>query len=503
MGAMEFFTRRSPLSRNTLHLGEWFGHQEVFTKETLSPEEISFSFSVPSNSYLDLIFNLDEGGSSGIRFSNSEKFKSGLFRSDKKGKFISFNSVDFREKFEEVSFAKIKSESTGIVLSLNEQNFEFKRSEINSGSVGLRSGLEGTEIYSIKVKNRDSSIFKESFRNDKDWVKIFSLSFLLFFLLFSALLVLSVTPKTLNIAYGCIILFFGTWFLFDFYYWSSLSYPIRWKPLPYLADKLQFDTLEKVHRQIFNFWYTSTNWILNPKDQIEGRQPNIDFILNGPIFCDSENFEKRTTCESLGGHSDNLYFAQKRDLKILLVGSSQSIGAGATKLEDTFFVQLYKRIKQSRASNTVSALNVSVSGLTAGEVFSNYLKEHQFFSPNLILVNLGFNDYDTIFLSNSIKTIIEYGKRIDAQVILIKEPSSYTAPQDNEYIFKNFSIIDNFGSNKGLVVLDAFDFLNQTDIQKSGHLWWDQVHLSSYGQELLADWLFHKLDPTINKILGR
>jgi hypothetical protein len=42
-------------------------------------------------------------------------------------------------------------------------------------------------------------------------------------------------------------------------------------------------------------------------------------------------------------------------------------------------------------------------------------------------------------------------------------------------------------------VFDLYSYLNSDDVYDSGFLWWDSVHLSSYGQDLAAQWLALKL----------
>lgn len=51
--------------------------------------------------------------------------------------------------------------------------------------------------------------------------------------------------------------------------------------------------------------------------------------------------------------------------------------------------------------------------------------------------------------------------------------------------------------------LYSLPYLNSDDVYDSGFLWWDSVHLSSYGQDLAAQWLALKLQPTFMEMIGQ
>ena len=53
----------------------------------------------------------------------------------------------------------------------------------------------------------------------------------------------------------------------------------------------------------------------------------------------------------------------------------------------------------------------------------------------------------------------------------------------------------------GVPVLDLHGHLSAPEVVDSGFLWWDYVHLSSYGHRRAAEWLAPQLLPELRALL--
>jgi hypothetical protein len=85
MGADEFLLTRTLLAQNLLNLGSYHGYQEVIYRQPVTLGQIEFRFQVEDGSYLDMTYNRDGAGYSGLRLSRREDMPSILFPEYRKG----------------------------------------------------------------------------------------------------------------------------------------------------------------------------------------------------------------------------------------------------------------------------------------------------------------------------------------------------------------------------------------------------------------------------------
>jgi hypothetical protein len=94
-------------------------------------------------------------------------------------------------------------------------------------------------------------------------------------------------------------------------------------------------------------------------------------------------------------------------------------------------------------------------------------------TENFFAAMAGFLDFNA---TAGIKTILlEEGRSVETD-----------SPQG---LFANHQILRRLGRKYRVPVLPLHDFLSESARLGNGTLWWDQVHLTSYGQELTAAWL--------------
>ncbi len=83
---------------------------------------------------------------------------------------------------------------------------------------------------------------------------------------------------------------------------------------------------------------------------------------------------------------------------------------------------------------------------------------------------------------------LDFNAAAGIKTILLEEAnSSEMAPGKN--LFANHQVLRQLGEKYGVPVLPLHGFLSESASLGNGWLWWDQVHLTSYGQEVTAGWL--------------
>jgi lysophospholipase L1-like esterase len=100
--------------------------------------------------------------------------------------------------------------------------------------------------------------------------------------------------------------------------------------------------------------------------------------------------------------------------------------------------------------------------------------------PEMVVVNLSNND-ETYGFKENLLEMYEVCRQNKIKVILVKEANS--PESHNIRLRDNHQVIEEIVSEKRIPCLDMHAYLSSPDIVDSGFLWWDFVHLTSYGQE--------------------
>ena len=175
----------------------------------------------------------------------------------------------------------------------------------------------------------------------------------------------------------------------------------------------------------------------------------------------------------------------------MFIGTSQTIGAGARDLDETFFARVHHHLRDALPhDNAVESFNVSVSGLQARELLSEYEGHYQGLHPNLVVINLSNTDVDPQSFSTSMRRFLMLNQESGIKTLLIEEANSR---EHTSHLLVNHRELEKLGAEFHVAVYSLHEYLNQPSIVARGALWWDPVHLTSYGHELVSDWLTPKL----------
>lgn len=504
MGGDEFLLLRDPLAGKVLNLGAWYGAQEVVFKAPLRPQRIFFRFKVPRGSYVDFTFGRQMGHFSGLRISYDPSFPSASFESTDDGGFLRMTPISNPSLTEGWHRASIDFSETGqqslplqIAAQIDDQiPIRISYRDSAQGRIGFRGALGGAWIDGISIIDHDGQRLEPSFNVTDKWTTAMAFNFS--FLSFLALLI---TIRKQNIfslrlfAFNALALslmaciFGGLWYSFDFYYWSALPNSALMHPLPSEEHKIPSQTFDHFRYGFFSEWYQLIGGETITLKGVSDRGYPMTRIWQGPIYCGPELFKK---CGLLDDKElEKLKSSRKNSYRILFIGSSQTVGACAQKLEHTFFSRVHHSLSRSLApSRTLESLNISVSGSNAERLYNDYEQRYQGFTPNLTVINLSVNDA-LVGFSTNIGKFLNLNRQKGIKTVLLEEAA--TSSYDNEKELEMHRVLREAAWKYGATVLPLHDYLHQPAQRGGGELWCDMAHLTSYGQDLIARWLAPKL----------
>jgi len=112
-------------------------------------------------------------------------------------------------------------------------------------------------------------------------------------------------------------------------------------------------------------------------------------------------------------------------------------------------------------------------------------KDHLYlFRPDLIILDLSNND-DARSFDKGLRSLLEWTGSIHSKTLFILEANS----PEVDKIRDRHAIMRNISTQYHVPLLDLNGYLTSDGVYDSGFLWWDHVHLTSYGQELAAEFI--------------
>ncbi len=498
IGGDEFLLTRIPLAQNILNLGSYFGFQEIILRDKLNPKEIQFYFKIEEDSYLDLTYNRNGSQYAGLRLSSSGDFSSISFTSTTEGRFLFSAAIPPPTLSPGWHKVSIKNSEVGLLLVIDEKAHLIPTAaQFSSGSIGFRSGMRGAKIDNIAIQTSQGNWVRHFFHNTKNWLSILTLNFALLVLagtIFSRI----IRHKGRNALFPWILISFtgisclGSWYVFDFFYYSQIIHSKTGITRPLFPDEHSSPlTLEELRYKTFNLWYRlSGGEEISRKAVIEKGYP-ANRIYKGPVYCGVSN--DRCFAGSLPDTLES-QAVKKLAYRIIFIGTSQTIGVGANRLEDTFYVRTHLYLRAGiPASIHLESINISVSGSNSKSLLKDYEQDYLKLRPDIVLINLANNDKWNKKFFPEISSILKKNKLSGIKTVLLEEASGQGDSSHRFALLTNHKELRKLAQLYNIPVYPLHEYLNQPSLSSSGTVWWDHVHLTSYGHELVAHWLAPKL----------
>ncbi len=459
-GAAHYFSGSQSLNRYRLDLGAWNGFQEVVSKDAISPKQIDFEFYLPRPSYFYAIFNKDEGGFSGIRISTSDVYDNCYFDAEDGGRFL--RRTPFQNDHlqpDSWNSCRLSFSSAAVAVSLNGLPVRsFPMDPKKEQRIGFRGSSGNVLIDDIRITTADGTVVRESFFN----VSLF-LSFF-----FTGLLTIAAAQA----AFGLFL--------------KARNVPsaeVLKKLLLLNVRVLIVSILTCGFVPLWSARYPSTTGFLRGLQRKEEAFLKAAPRLISDIIMEKYGFEK----------TEGLY-------RICFFGTSQTGGAGAKSPDDTSVRRLENLLnRSSRESVTVECINPSVGGGDTTRMLPYFQNDWINLKPNLVVAILSTNDTKDVFGPN-LQQIVLIGRKHGASTVFVLEANSPEFPYEI-FMAEKHAIMRRVGRENNIPVLDAHEYLKAR--RNDGILWWDIVHLTSFGHELMANFLYENLKPMIDEQIKR
>jgi lysophospholipase L1-like esterase len=444
MGAIAYQTDAQALARNRLDLGAWFGFQEVVYRHELDLAELDASIRFASGGYVSVLYDIGADGFSGIRFSDRDDMPSIHFRAQRTGRFIAADTLAPPERPAPDVWHAVRVAFAGnrVTVQLDGRTVgSFDRSD-GPSRIGFRGGQREALVDDLEFHLTGGAAFRETFTNTRHFLLIA----LIVFTGFAALLstggllarrrALPLRQVALGIAVANLVVIALMGILYAFQFVRPTSYPVigsRAKGLEaYFIRSRQGDVLEDLQQQY-------------------GRPAGAGVY------------------------------------RILFLGASQTWGAGALLPEDVWVRQLETMLNLGARGRKFECLNAGVSGFTARSTAA-FLDRLLHFGPQAAVIDLSSNDVDTVAFRVNLGRMVDTLMKRGIRTVLLLEANSpeqrYSDSPTGDLGVKH-DIVRDIGVTRGVPVIDLQRYLLERN--GTGFVWWDFVHLTSFGQRLVAE----------------
>jgi len=511
MGSEQFMTTRNAVFRDQLHLGEWHGFNEVSLKELVEPAAIEYHFRLSPGAYLYFIFNRSAAGHYGIRLSRNAKFPSMFYQADRVNKFVSRTALDptpgrlndgWHKLVLSFGSGQVTANLDGAVLASMPVKIEGPQ------IIGLRGGFLPADVNSVRITGTDGrTILDDSFSNRRHYRAVLTTVAVISLLLIGLTtipLLRRHSPYEFKLGVfrclmglGVAIMVLSLLFAFDYFFWSS-RYPYK-DYLPggarAFAVTVQFEALRKklfLYPKGVNVFPLDkqlsaaiTRW--DGDDRLDGGR----FHRGKPIiFREIVRYTRENPMvpEFLDeGQVRGLPPKSDRTIRVAFLGTSQTWGSGAERISETFVGRCHRLLAQALGDISVETYNFSISGSNSTELLGKYAESWRFARPDLLLINLSTNDAKSHTLTSNLRTLAQQARAAGGRIVFLLEPNA--AEVDHRGLREKHSAVQRLGQELRVPVWNLDGYMSSDSAYDSGMMWWDKVHLTSYGHGVVAEWL--------------
>ena len=465
MGSDTFVAGRQAFAGLHLNLHAWHGFQGLTLREPGRFDELSFRFLLGDQAYLCLFYATDGRTLKGIRISRNARFPSIRFEATPEGEFLrkeplATGDVEADEWYtlrlsaqgnpalsnpviarnESPSDAAIWACASPPTRHCNDQPIVLRPEQINT--IGFRGGMAKVLIDDVYARRADGSVFTEDFSAHRNRLVVFvtACSVLLIFTL-------------------------GLWAFLGFRGVGNRERMLSLLTAHLVLMIVAILTLLYVH--FATFFY-----------------PNVTPRAE-------DDWVSRRTAGIVQGLKQELADGPEDARIILFAGTSQMYGTGALRQGDEIHCQVERLLNaRQKAGGPYRCLAAGFPGSNCARIL-NDLPPLLVPRVEAVVINLGNNDMGREAFAEDLGKLLGLVKAKHLRVVLVLEANSVEQwPEE----LPSHPIMRGVAREHDVPVADLHAWLRSRYDQ--GFLWWDFVHLTSYGQQLAAELIADALDKT-------
>ncbi|MEC7277666.1 MAG: SGNH/GDSL hydrolase family protein [Bdellovibrionota bacterium] len=478
-GSVEFLIFRQALFKNKLNLGKYYGYHSIYSYKTFSPERINFDVSFSKKPFLEFYFKNDDK----LKVIRLKRDRVLFLKGELGGKRELVSEVSLKENFKDINRIEVRLGSDqDFFLNGHKVRIPFR---VDSGQIGFLCGKFGCKIDNIQVRERNGQTFDEDFKNRQSYFFLFLFYFAI------SLLFLSLARTRLKEFYlllGTVNIGLATYYTFDYFYFSQLVH-IQNKITKRLSFERDNPNSSFEDLRFFTFQFLGRTFgypPLNPHIFQTKGYPRRPFS-KGPVYANSTgsfyDWEKEVILD----------FKEKESFKILFLGSSQMLGSGASILPKTSFSRIINSFNEGGIKT--EGLNYSLSGEDVKGWFRYYRKFNFNIPPDLVILNIGYNgNADSIL--RYLPRLLNINDTYGIETLIFLEPNN--SERGNE-ILSNTQAVKSIASSYNITVINSDDYIRKREQKEFSVFWWDDVHLTDYGQQVYAEFMTREIRRFLNK----
>lgn len=522
MGAREAKNTRNLFATNRLNLSVWHGYQEVLHTRPIAFGEIKARVRVASEGYLDVLLSKNPATSAWLRVSVSSDYPSAYFETDITGRQVYEKPLSIAVPEEQWFWLGILHQQGRNTLRIEGSEVAQFDRQIEAGLLGFRGAWAPSKVDEVYVSARDgTTVIADGFRQSQLVRFFFSVVLALLIALYifvhavrfivqgrvkffvrggkesySAYSTATKADTVCTLVSLHLVFVLLALLLFDYFSFSR-KYPDGLKSW-IATDSLVLSKVEKVRLKVVAPFASLHHWYF-PELRDQQKQaiakvhkylelPSNDARFSNNAFQIVRNDSARET-HQIDNRPERIesYFTKyplpESAQVIVLVGTSQTFGTGALRLEDRLSFQVFDEItRDSSESRPTVVLNIARVGSRAEVLRKVYQSVLPYLGAHTVVINLGNNDSDLSKLSQGVRKMLELHRMHGGKAIVVQEP---VRVQYMSYE-KKYQVLAEVAKEFGAALLPMVRYFSTEEVVQSGHLWWDRVHLTSYGQQLLG-----------------
>lgn len=434
MGAQDFAHSHHTLAGGRLDLGRWFGFQEVELREPLPVRDLELDFRPDPGAYLVVLFGLGPDGGAGLRLGTDERFPPGRFTVDAAGEFLEFEPLPgFAPEAGVWSHLALDFGAEGVRAALNGgEPRRIGAPVAGSQRFGFRGGQVSVVLDDVRVACDGPGGFHESFFNARGF------------------------RRGLLALVGLLAL--------DVLAWRLVR---RWRVSG---------------RRLLAFAVAGSASLLFValalfalQQAKAGRYPRAKFDAEAAWL----TVEVNQITEEIRARYPRAHPGVTR---ILVVGTSQTWGAGATRADEGFVSVLERRLEAERPGRDFECVNGGVSGLRAPRLLELFRQEWLALEPDLVVLNLSNNDKDAAAFAQALHGFARLCAEHGIPALFALEANSSEVVPGELVLHPTMRAV---AAEHAIPVVDVHRELERS--AGRGFLWWDFVHPTSFGHRLVAE----------------